>query len=238
MKVAVYFDIDDTLLNNYIAFKKTMCTTFPKQGLSDQQLKELYRKFRNSNDAIYQRYQSNQPMSKDNNCTRWKQVTKELNERCDTNLLAKLDDMYHSNQKRQVLAEEYVQLFSFLLQHKIHFGVLTNGVTKTQARKIEQLGLQNYIAEESIFISEELNDAKPNFSCFKKVEQHLPQAIDTLIYLGDSFKNDIAPLVNTRWQPIWLNRFNEEVEQDGFIEVQNEEEATRTLKNLIRNCIS
>lgn len=235
MEIAVFFDVDDTLLDNYEAFKATLLHFFSEQKLNERQLKELYKKFRHCSDVVYQDYQKKQSTSKVDNFIRWKLITEELSENHDSKLLTKLDDLYHTNQRKQVLAKEYVNLFSFLSHCQVHVGVLTNGLAKSQARKIKQLGLSNYVAGESFFISENMNDAKPNLSCFKKVEQQLPNAVDLLIYLGDSFKNDIAPLLKTHWVPIWLNRFNEKVEQKGFIEVKSEEEAVIVLRKLVGN---
>lgn len=69
-----------------------------------------------------------------------------------------------------------------------------------------------YIEPKWQFISEDLGDTKPNVSCFKKVASQLPAEIAQIYYLGDSYKNDIAPAHLARWNPIWLNRFADEGE--------------------------
>ncbi|AYW44838.1 HAD family hydrolase [Tetragenococcus koreensis] len=234
MSVAVFFDVDDTLLDNYAAFKETLLELFPRKNLSETYLKELYKEFRVHSEAIYNQYRINQTTSNENMHVRWQMIINELNAMNDSSFLEKLDDLYHVKQKQQKLPKEYINLFSFLSNQQIQFGVLTNGLADAQANKVKQLQLHNYMSPDLIFISEVIQDAKPNFSCFRKIEQLVPKAVDSFIYLGDSFKNDIEPLLNSQWCPIWINRFNNQTEKEGYIEVKNNEEAVMTIKNLIQ----
>lgn len=233
MTVAVFFDVDDTLLDNYAAFKETLFALSSLASLSEEQMQKLYKNFRFYSEVIYKQYYETRFINNIN--ARWQWVTKDLNMASDPLFLEELDDLYHKNQQKQKLSKGYIDLFSFLEKNKVYFGVLKNGLEKTQANKIKQLNLLNYMTPERIFISESLNDAKPNFSCFEKVEQALPKIIDSWIYVGDSFTNDIEPLLNSRWLPVWLNRFNEKVMQDGYIEVKENEEAVMTLRKLIHS---
>ncbi|GMA08825.1 haloacid dehalogenase [Tetragenococcus halophilus subsp. flandriensis] len=233
MTVAIFFDVDDTLLDNYTAFKETLFTLSSIEPLPEEQMQELYKNFRLYSEHIYKQYHKTRFINNIN--ARWQWVAKNLNMENDPSLLEDLDDLYHRNQQKQKLSKDFVDLFSFLTENEVYFGVLTNGLVKAQAKKIKQLNLSNYMPSKQIFISENLNDAKPNFSCFEKVEQTLPKNIDSWIYVGDSFTNDIEPLLNSHWLPIWLNRFNEQVTQDGYVEVKGEEEAVMTLRKLIHS---
>ncbi len=231
MTVAIFFDVDDTLLDNYAAFRETLFALSPVKPLSEKRMQKCYKNFRFYSELIYKQYHKTRCINNVN--ARWEWVAKDLNMESDPLFLEELDDLYHKNQQKQKLSQAYIDLFSFLEKNEVYFGVLTNGLAKAQAKKIKQLNLPSYIPSKRIFISESLNDAKPNFSCFKKVEQTLPKIIDSWIYVGDSFTNDIEPLLNSHWLPVWLNRFNEKIMQDGYIEVKEKEEAVMTLRKLI-----
>ncbi|HGF7074027.1 hypothetical protein ACFDBZ_06565 [Enterococcus lactis] len=54
---AVFFDIDDTLLDNYSAFKCTIRKYYPDSFLEEPFLKRLYHEFRCHSEKIYKFYQ-------------------------------------------------------------------------------------------------------------------------------------------------------------------------------------
>ncbi|MBU5365528.1 HAD family hydrolase [Enterococcus devriesei] len=209
-KTAVFFDVDDTLLDNYSAFKCTIEKFFPEEFSDEAFLKQLYRDFRGNSEKIYQKFQEGQLNTKQN-YNRWYSVLEELNQKDSVEIIA-LDEYYHFCQSKQRLSTEMVMLLNVLKKSKIFCGILTNGFTQQQQKKLDQLGMDLYIEPKWQFISEDLGDTKPNVSCFKKVASQLPAEIAQIYYLGDSYKNDIAPAHLARWNPIWLNRFADEGE--------------------------
>ncbi|MGA3513436.1 haloacid dehalogenase, partial [Lactiplantibacillus plantarum] len=56
MTVAVFFDVDDTLLDNYAAFKETLFALFSVKSLSEKQMQKLYKNFRFYSELIYKQY--------------------------------------------------------------------------------------------------------------------------------------------------------------------------------------
>lgn len=206
-KVAVFFDVDDTLLDNYSAFKYTIETYFSKLLITEASLKKLYRDFRSNSEKIYHRYQTNQVISSQK-YERWALALNALNQK-DHSILPELDDVYHRCQSQQRLSAEMTELLDLLGENEIFCGILTNGFKQQQQRKLDQLGLNRYIEPKWQLISEELGDAKPNVGCFQKVAAQLPKEITQIHYLGDSYQNDIVPAHLAGWHPIWLNRFSD-----------------------------
>lgn len=218
-KQAVFFDIDDTLLDNYCAFKETIQEFFPG-SLKEFALKRLYRNFRQKSEKIYQSYLDGNRKHK---ADRWRLVLQTLQPTSIVNI-SELDDYYHLRQGKQLLSKEMQLLLRSLKKSGILCGVLTNGFMLQQQNKIDQLMLNQFIDPNWQFISEEIDDAKPNVSCFQKVAKQLPEQIQRIYYLGDSYSNDIIPAQMAGWRPIWLNRFGDKGES-AIIQAKNAEEA-------------
>jgi len=72
--------------------------------------------------------------------------------------------------------------------------------------KIKQLALQQWIPENRIFISSEQGVAKPNKKLFLKAAWDIHASPNELLYVGDSYQNDIMGAKAAGWQVIWLNR--------------------------------
>lgn len=206
---AVFFDIDDTLLDNYCAFRCTLKEFFPDLSADEDYFKQLYCNFRRHSEEIYQRHLIGKRDSK-HRYDRWLALLEALG-KTDSNVV-ELEDYYHVCQSNQTLTSEMRILLQVLKKSGVLCGVLTNGFTNKQQRKLEQLEINRFIKSKWQFISESFGDAKPNVSCFQKVAVQLPDNITQIFYLGDSFKNDIIPAHAANWKPIWLNQFDDEGE--------------------------
>ena len=231
MMAAVFFDVDDTLLDNYQAFKQTLTQLYPIDQINEEELRQLYLTFRTDSENIYARFQ----LSSKNEAeyVRWQRIAKRFGKSDSLNHLQQADEIYHVYQYQGRLSQDFIELFQFLDRQSIQVGVLTNGFQAAQQRKIDQLQLDNYIDPNWLLISESFGVAKPEIACFEKLRSLLPDSVEQFIYLGDSYRNDIAPSLAAGWQPIWLNRFREKQRLEGMIEVTNKTEAIETIKQLI-----
>ena len=185
---AVFFDIDDTLLDNYCAFQETIQEFFPG-SLNEFASKQLYRNFRQYSEKIYQSYLEG---NRNHKTERWQLVLHALQQTSGIKT-SELDDYYHMRQSKQTLSKEMELLLRTLKKGGILCGVLTNGFVLQQQNKIDQLMLNQFIDPNWQFISDEMGDAKPNVSCFQKVAKQLPKQMQRIYYLGDSYSNDIIP---------------------------------------------
>lgn len=94
------------------------------------------------------------------------------------------------------------ELFEILRKRNIALGILTDGRTLTQKNKIKALGLDKYVKEEDIIISEEFGYGKPSTKGYEYFMRKYPSAI--FYYIGDNPKKDfIAPNL-LRWTTIGL----------------------------------
>ena len=94
------------------------------------------------------------------------------------------------------------ELFEILRKRNIALGILTDGRTLTQKNKIKALGLDKYVKEEDIIISEEFGYGKPSTKGYEYFMGKYPSA--KFYYIGDNPKKDfIAPNL-LRWTTIGL----------------------------------
>ena len=86
---------------------------------------------------------------------------------------------------------EYVKpLFDSLQSRNIKIGVLTDLTSYIQYRKLNHLGLSDYV--DFIVTSEEVGEEKPSEKMFNLVLKKMNVRADETIMVGDDFKKDIV----------------------------------------------
>lgn len=84
-------------------------------------------------------------------------------------------------------------------------GIITNGPVQHQFNKIKSLDLTSYVSKDHIFISDEVGVAKPNKQIFQHVAQQVDMLPSEILYIGDSWPNDVVAPMEAGWQAIWYN---------------------------------
>ncbi|MDR0921001.1 MAG: HAD family hydrolase [Lactobacillales bacterium] len=203
----IFFDIDDTLLNNYKAFEQAMMEVFPKL-LDTVNIKELYLKFRETSERCFQALSGRKLPEGCMNRLRLKScflgVSTLSNEECQ-----KFVASYKKYQTRLQLEEEVQSFLIACQQSGVKLGIISNGRIETQREKIKQLGLEAYISSERVVISEEVGRMKPDERIFEYVEERFELVPENTIYIGDSLKNDMRPTHARFWQSYWFNPFKQ-----------------------------
>lgn len=86
--------------------------------------------------------------------------------------------------------------------------IVTNGIAKTQARRLEKSGLLPYISD--VFVSETIGYPKPDKRFFDYVLERISeQEKSKVVVIGDSLSSDIKGAYNSSIDSIWLNLNNE-----------------------------
>lgn len=84
----------------------------------------------------------------------------------------------------------------------LKLGLISNGSSQLQRKKLEILDLEKYFDE--IIISGELGVDKPDLKPFEVMAERLNLKPSELIYVGDNPKNDVEPSRKARYTPIWV----------------------------------
>jgi haloacid dehalogenase superfamily, subfamily IA, variant 3 with third motif having DD or ED/haloacid dehalogenase superfamily, subfamily IA, variant 1 with third motif having Dx(3-4)D or Dx(3-4)E len=90
------------------------------------------------------------------------------------------------------------------LSHKFKLGVVSNGFTDVQYRKLENMGLRDLFS--CVVLSEEFGIRKPDSRIFHRAATLLHMQPQECLYVGDSYANDVIGAKNAGMQACWLNR--------------------------------
>lgn len=90
------------------------------------------------------------------------------------------------------------------LSRKYLIGVLTNGFTEVQYRKLRSTGLDRYI--QRMVISDEIGIQKPDTRIFRYAEQETGATPETTLMIGDNPDNDIMGALDAGWHAIYFDR--------------------------------
>ncbi|MCF7876186.1 HAD family hydrolase [Candidatus Bipolaricaulota bacterium] len=99
------------------------------------------------------------------------------------------------------------------IRGKFKLGLLTNGPTSLQGRKIDKLGIESWF--NSIIISGEHSMAKPDPRIFEVALEQLNSNRDETIYVGNSLEYDVLGANKAQLPVIWRKDGEEEEEVEG-----------------------
>jgi putative hydrolase of the HAD superfamily len=120
-----------------------------------------------------------------------------------------------------------VQTLRALRAHGIRVGVLTNGPSELQRRKLRRAGLEDEF--DAVAISQEIGAAKPDRAAFDAALDLLGTAPEETAMVGDDLENDIAGALAAGFGAVvWVERRGGEL-PDGAYLVQQIAEVPRIL---------
>jgi HAD superfamily hydrolase (TIGR01549 family) len=89
-----------------------------------------------------------------------------------------------------------------LKSHGIILGIITNGSPFSQNRKIDALGIREYLS--TIIISESVNVKKPDEKIFAIALEEINVSASDTWYIGDHPVNDILSSSSAGLTPVWI----------------------------------
>ncbi|KRF03315.1 hypothetical protein ASG89_22990 [Paenibacillus sp. Soil766] len=89
-----------------------------------------------------------------------------------------------------------------LKSHGIKLGIITNGGSFSQNRKIDALGIREYLS--TIIISESVNVKKPDEKIFAIALEEINMCASDTWYIGDHPVNDILGAASAGLTPVWI----------------------------------
>jgi putative hydrolase of the HAD superfamily len=95
------------------------------------------------------------------------------------------------------------------LSRKFKLGVVSNGFTDVQYRKLEAMGLRDLFS--CIVLSEEFGIRKPNPGIFHQAALLLHMQPQECLYVGDSYTNDVIGGKNAGMLVCWFNRDGQKI---------------------------
>lgn len=208
---ALFFDLDDTLHDSQYPFEKTVEELFPEIA-SEINMNDLSIKFREASDWLWKDYVAGNLSLVDLRTKRIMVALKRMDITIDSEEARLFQNQYEYNQSQLKMFPEVPNLLGMLKKKGITVGMITNGPVEHQHSKISSLGLKSHIPIDLIFVSDGVGVAKPNPDIFHHVRKHVNLAPHELLYIGDSWENDVVGSSKAGWHSLWFNHRNKEPE--------------------------
>lgn len=231
--ISFLFDVDDTLYDQTMPFKKAYNKLFKDKYNID--INKLYVLSRKYSDEVLELSLTGEMSMEDMYAYRICKSFEHFNIIIEKDIALNFQEEYSKNQKNIYLSQDMKKLLTFLKDNNIFTGIITNGNSKLQWNKIKTLNLTEFINKDNIFVSEDIGISKPNKDIFLYVIDKLNLTKNKTYYIGDSFDNDVIGSKNAGIKNIWLNKRNKIINCNisPNYTVTNEQE----LYNLILNIV-
>ncbi len=201
----IIFDVDDTLYNMMDPFEGAFRKLF-KERHRDTDLQKLFVLSRKYSDEVFEATVNGTMSMEEMYIYRIQQSCKDLGIKMTNEEALTFQGYYETNQGKIQMPETMQNILTMLKREEYTLGVITNGPSRHQRNKIEALGVTKWIPMEHIFISGDLDVAKPDPEIYRTVVRKMGGSPDEYLYIGDSFENDIVASKAAGWKAIWINR--------------------------------
>ena len=116
------------------------------------------------------------------------------------------------------------------LRKQYHIGVITNGPSEGQFRKLEHTGVLPYV--ETILISGEVGVAKPDPRIFRMAAERLGVKPEECVFVGDGFQLDVIGAKKAGMTPVWHWPFSKRETKVDVLTIHKITELKEILKDL------
>lgn len=157
------------------------------------------------------------------------------------NLIKTLLFIYRNHVPSIVLPEEAANLLSYLKSKNVKLGLITDGDSTLQLRKIEALGVKKYFdhALHTHIFGEAFS--KPNHLPFRVMLNLLDVSPSEACYVGDRYTKDIVPCLELGIEPImFTNFFSDNCLSENVCQVDTFRKLTTRLEDIfnLKSCES
>ncbi|TYP70656.1 HAD family hydrolase [Paenibacillus methanolicus] len=201
---AVFFDLDDTMYDSLSPFRKAALAVLALPA--DFPLETAYRRVRYHSDRLWEIYAEGHMELEEMRVQRVILAFHEFGLTVSREQSAAVQARYIEEQGRIELSDGVLEAIALVREAGLGLGMITNGPVEHQMAKIRALGLDRIVAADRIFISDGVGIAKPDPRIFKHVSDVTGHAQAVCLYIGDSWRNDIAGAMEAGWRSVWLNR--------------------------------
>ena len=126
--------------------------------------------------------------------------------------------IYRKHKPNISLSESVVSALNSLKSSECIIGLITDGRSVQQRNKIEALGLNRWIIEEDVLISEEFGSEKPTSANYEHFMKRYPES-DEFTYVGDNLKKDFIAPNTLGWQTVCLKDDGRNIHKQDFTSV-------------------
>lgn len=235
-KIAILFDIDDTLYDQVVPFGKAVKTVFP--GLTGVSYETLFQRRAYHSEVSFRMALNHEMTMEEMYRYRVQKTFVEFGVVVSDEDAMAFQEAYEQSQKQLELSSVMERLLDECRERGVILGIISNGPAEHQMQKARTMGMARWIPEEWTVVSGAVGIVKPDLRIFRLAEERMdldPETMD-IWYVGDSFANDIAGAAGAGWKTIWLNRRGKQRPEDSVVPdvtVSGDEELYRVVKQIV-----
>ena len=184
------FDVDDTMYDQQQPFRNAVKRVVPL--VSDEDMHPLYIRFRHHSDENFPKVMAGNWTLEYMRAHRISQSLKDL----DYPHITEKDGLYFQQVYEEELGniclhKEVKKTLDFLKAKDVPLGIITNGPTDHQTKKLNQLQLKKWIPAENMIVSQATGYQKPEKEIFQLAEKQFNMTACETLYVGDNYDNDV-----------------------------------------------
>lgn len=208
----ILFDLDDTLIHFEDYWKDSLLETFQRHSCTkDLEPDLLFEVFWEMNQKYEKLYHKQEITLRDFRNYRFIDALARYDRAIDEEIADDFNSLHKNVSKEFMKASPGILELLTELNKTYSLGIVTNGTSSWQHDKIESLGIRSLFAKEAILISEEAGYEKPAPEIFLKALACFKAKPEEVIFVGDSWKNDVEGPMQAGMKAIWLNKKGEAV---------------------------
>lgn len=202
-KIAVIFDLDDTLYSKSEVFFKTFCQ-FATPSIDAE---SLYLTYQKRSDEAFEKFSAGEITLSQSHQERVSNTFKDVGIELSSEKIQAFIKAYKDTLNSITLSKEWIEVFQQCNKESYQIAILTNGPTDHQKDKLYQLNLSKWIPEDFWFISESIQAKKPSIQAFHHVESNI--SADEYFMIGDDIHTDIKGAIQANWHPIQFIKYHQ-----------------------------
>lgn len=230
---AIIFDVDDTLYDQVIPFWNAYKAVFKDRF--QLPMDDLFAASRRRSDEVFGPSQRGEITMEEMYIYRIQKAFEDFQVSITDQEALQFQAEYAENQKRLQVSEKMREILDFCAA-RIPIGIMTNGPSQHQWKKVNALEAQQWFPRETIFVSGDVGAAKPDRRIFDWACSKMGQKPEEMYMVGDSYDNDVVGAMSAGWKAIWLNRRGRKLPEGGLIPwktVTSEEELQEVLEKIV-----
>ena len=202
-KIAVLFDVDDTLYDQTMPFVQAYGKYFGDAlPVSAEELFPVTRKYSN---AVFSRALAGEITMEDLYICRLKKALEEFGVEISEQEALTFQQVYEECQKHIRMTPLMEEILAWCADRAL-LGIITNGLSGHQWEKIRGLRAERWIPEEYIFVSGDVGAVKPDRQIFDYARKRMHMEEGEIWFVGDAFDLDVEGAMNAGWNAVWMNR--------------------------------
>lgn len=204
MITSIVFDVDDTIYDQQAPYRLAMKKCFPNFDM--EQINLAYIRFRHYSDIGFPKVMAGEWTTEYFRFWRCQQTLLEFNhKKISEEEGFYFQSIYEKELENITMLDEMRMTLEFLKSKKVPMGIITNGPTEHQLKKVKKLGLYDYIDPKRIIVSQATGFQKPEKEIFNLAAEQFDMNPSTSLYVGDSYDNDVVGAKNGGWHAMWFN---------------------------------